>query len=167
VTDLPYLEPLVIYLKKDPSLRSFFNESDFFAEPKIDPEELEDQIKKNGKLSKYFWIFPGETIAKEQNPRFECASIGIHTFFATIIKPCTREQYFFIKDAQDGSLKLSGEVIELTEIRKAVKDSISKAYKIINPNQSKYGFIYWKKDEMINLEDGLLIATSIYEVQIN
>lgn len=163
VTDLPYLEPLVLFLKNDADLKSHFNESDFFAEPKIDPEEIEKHVKKNGRFPKYFWIFPGDTIAK-QSTRAHCQSSGIHTFYATIIKPCLGNQYSFVKDSSS-ELRLSGEVIEVTEIRNSVKKTISKFYNSL-PTQGRFGFIYWKKDEMIDLEDGLLIATSVYELEI-
>lgn len=163
--DLPYLEPLLFHLRKDEDLKKIFTEKSFFMPKHILIQATEEATKKSCPAPRALWIIPEDTVAN--NPKPGCNSIGIHSFNIVLFVQCIREPFELVRSG-DG-VKLSGQYMELSSIRKAVKKSVNKFQ-----NESKldlnlrYSDITWIKDQNLYPDDGNFLTTAIeYSVKIN
>ena len=164
LTDIPYLEPLLFHLRNDESLKGHFTEKSFF----MPHHDLVDAIMETGSadcvLPKSLWILPQDTEAIQK--RVGCKSTGLHSFSIAIAVKCIRNPFILVK--KDDGVHLVGQFMELTEIRKLVKDSV---HRFANENQmnQKFSDIIWIGDRVLypSGEDQVLIATSInFEIKI-
>lgn len=161
--DLPYLEPLLFFLREDESLKSFFTKKSFFM-PKSDLiEAIDKAINSDCPAPRSLWILPQDTSATISNPR-NCMSPGLHTFLIQIIVQCIRDP-FTIKKNEDDSLYLDGQFMVLSEIRKAVKKSVVKFSK---EKHEGFSDLHWRSERMLYPEDGqnFLITSLEYQVKI-
>jgi len=163
-TDLPYLEPLSLHLKKDTNLHAFFSESDFFADLKIETD-IEELIEKDCLAPRSLIIYPGTSSPMQAGQR-SCFSKRVHQFHLFIFIQCIRDHYEFTKN-DEGEIKLKGQVMELTRIRAAVKKSIQEFALLNEANYSvEFDKFQWLGDASITQEKNLLLSESIYSVNI-
>lgn len=167
--DLPYLEPLMKHLRSDVELEKIFTKEDFFAMPKADLGDLEAALKKDCPSPRSVWVFPGLSQAESTTRSPTCFPKTIHNFNVVIVFQCIRDTFTMVKD-NDG-VHLDGTFMELSEARKALKQSITRFNKNINQNPSiryDFDFINWLSDEMLYPDDGnkLLISSSVFQTKI-
>jgi len=149
ITDLPYLNPLLVHLRKDVNLEKFFSTKDFFAMPKADLNDLEDALKKDCPSPRSLWIFPGTSSNAAPQQRIkDCTPKANHIFNIVIIFQCIRDTFEFKKDPITTDIYLDGQFMELSESRRAVKKSITEFNKNLNMREA-YDFISWNSDEML------------------
>lgn len=166
--DLPYLNPLLTYLRADTTLEKFFSKKDFFALPKTDLADLEAAIKKDCPSPRSLWIFPGtSTNAAPQQRLKNCTPKADHTFNIVIIFQCIRDTFEFKKDPDTTKIYLDGQFMELSEARRAVKKSITEFNKSLDFNEA-FDFISWNSDEMLfpEGENSHLMSSSSFQTII-
>lgn len=164
-TDLPYLEPLLFWLKKDEKLKLLFSRDSFFMPHSNLITATEEAMKKDCPAPRALWILPQDTLAVNQ--REGCDSQGRHTFYIEIITQCIRDQFQIIKNGDEA--KLTGQFMELAALRKAVKKSVNAfAKENMKETYKKYENIFWVKDQMLYpTEANNFLATAIqYEIKI-
>lgn len=162
VNDLPYFEPLLLHLKKDPDLEPFFSSTDFFAQPKV-REDVEQMLKKDCPIPRALYVYPGETRPKTEGQK-GCFSPGVHNFHVFIFVQCL-DNYIFVKN-KDDTFSLKGQVILLSEMRNAVKKSIQKFARQTENDLLNYNYIRWAGDSAIDRENGFLVAESVYTLDL-
>lgn len=166
MTDLPYLEPLTLWLQRDENLKNHFTEKSFFMPHADLITATEEAMKKDCPAPRALWIIPQDTVAQTRKPG--CRSPGIHTFYISIITQCIRESFYFSKDGT--GVHLAGPFMDLAELRLFVKNSVmafmNNYAKPGSPN--KFGDLVWIKDQMLypNGESKFLITTLQFEVKI-
>lgn len=147
--DLPYLNPLLVHLRSDPSLEIFFSKADFFAMPKTDLADLESALKKGSRSPRSLWVFPGSSTNAAPGQRIKnCTPQAEHTFNIVIIFQCIRDTFEFKKDQNTNAVYLDGQFMELSEARRAVKKSITEFNKKLDYSEP-FEFISWNSDEML------------------
>jgi hypothetical protein len=167
-TDLPYLNPLLVYLRSNQNLEKYFSKKDFFAMPKADLNELTDALKKDCPSPRSLWIFPGtSTNAAPQQRIQDCTPKAIHNFNIVIIFQCIRDTFEFKKDKDTTQIYLDGQFMELAEARRAVKKAITEFNSTLTYNQA-FDFISWNSDEMLfpNEESNHLMSNSSFNTII-
>ena len=145
-TDLPYLEPLLFHLKRDEKLKKYFTEKSYFMPKNSLVSAVKEATGKDCPAPRAIWILPQDNVAASEN--HNCVPKMVHTFYISIIVNCIRDQFQLTKGS-DNSPHLSGEYIELTEIRKYVKKSVyafAKKWAEDNFSGSKFEKITWRKD---------------------
>lgn len=166
-SDLPYLNPLLFWLRKDEVLKDEFTEKSFFMPHSDLITATEEAIKKDCPAPRALWILPQDTVSLSQ--REGCLGHGRHTFYIEIIVQCIRNQFELVE--RDSEVKLAGQFMELTELRKHVKQSVmdfQKDYLAKNPGSRKFDKITWIKDQMLYpSETQNFLATAIqFDVNI-
>ncbi len=152
-TDLPYLNPLMVHLRKDADLEKFFAKKDFFALPKADINDLSEEIKKKCPSPRSIWVFPGTSVNAAPQQRIpNCTPKAIHNFNIVIVFQCIRDIFEFKKDQETTEVYLDGQFMELAEARKAVKKSITNFNRSLK-NTEAFEFIAWSNDEMLYPEE--------------
>lgn len=152
-TDLPYLEPLLFHLKKDPVLQRYFTEKSYFMPKNSLVSAVNEVIKSDCPAPRAIWILPQDSIAASES--YNCIPKMVHTFYISIIVNCIRDQFQIVK-GEDQKAHLSGEFMELSQIRKAVKKSVyafAKKYNEENPTSIAFEKITWKKDQNLYPND--------------
>jgi len=171
--DLPYFKPLVIFLKRSEKLKTFFGQKDFFLDPNIDVDEIGKAIDKNRPFRNIIWLIPGATVGStsSQTKRQNCSYKGTHEFYITILTKCDRDKFSMVKS--DEGLDVSGPVIDVMGVRKAVKDEIKRFYmeQINSTNQAGFYDLIWVRDNMIDYIEndkgcGFINATMAFNVEI-
>jgi len=164
-SDLPYLEPLLMWLRNDESLKPYFTDKSFFM-PKLDLQKAADEALKGDCPSPTaLWIFPMDTDAASTTT--ECRSAGTHSFAIVLWVQCIRESFELVK--RDGEVVLGGQFMELTTMRKAVKKSIA-AFAKDNTSKFPNRFfekVIWLRDRNLYPQEDSFLGTSIeYRVNI-
>lgn len=166
LTDIPYLEPLLFWLRMDEDLKHEFTEKSFFMPHSDLISATNEAMKKDCPAPRALWILPQDTLAGQS--RDTCKVSGVHTFNITLIVQCIRDQFQLVK--RDGELKLEGQFMELMSLRKKVKASVLKfAKENAKPEKTKqFTDIFWVKDIMLYPdEENKFLATSIeYQIKI-
>lgn len=168
-TDLPYLEPLWLWLRKDPNLQVEFTEDSFFMPLYSLATQSEEAMKKNCPAPRALWILPGDTLAAS-NKEF-CRLPGVHSFNIMIFVQCLGETFQATK--REGVVGLTGQAMELFRIRKLVKKSVLEFYTDYakkNANAPLFAELLWKRDQILypNTEGNskFLVTTSQFDVKI-
>ena len=160
--DLPYLEPLLFHLRTDDRLKKYFTEKSFFMPKKDLISGIEEAIKSDCPAPRALWILPQDSIAV--NTTNNCKSQVRHTFYITVITKCIRDSFQIIK--RDGKIHLAGEYMEMSEIRKQVKDSIYRFAQDNNFNET-YEKISFVKDQILTPDEESFLVTNLeYQVTI-
>lgn len=164
-TDLPYLEPLWKWLRDDEILKKYFTEKSFFMPHADIISATQEAMKKDCPAPRALWILPQDTVAVGQ--REGCKSPGIHTFHITLILQCIRNTFEVVK--RENEIALEGQFMELSEIRKHVKESVSnfaKDYK--KKGGTAFANVSWSKDQMLypNEETNFLATALEFQVTI-
>lgn len=168
-TDIPYLEPLLFWLRQDPNLKAQFTDKSFFM-PHADlvAATQEAMQKKDCPAPRALWILPGDTLAQTQEKN-GCFSPGVHRFHIQLIVQCIRDSFQLVE--RDGEVRLSGEFMTLMALRKMVKASVrsfAKDYTFKNFTAAQFEDISWQRDQMIYPQDqgGFLSTAMEYQVTI-
>jgi len=169
LTDIPYLQPLTLWLQDDETLKEYFTVQSFFMPHNNLVEAIADAEKnKDCFLPNALWILPGDTTTLQR--RAACRSQGNHSFKIAIMTHCMGGPFFFRK-LDDGSFELAGQFMELARMRKLVKDSVHRfAAKVQTQMGLGYIDLVWVADQNIypNEQNSNLIATSIsFEIKLN
>lgn len=168
LTDLPYLEPLLFWLRQDPELKTIFTEKSYFMPHDDMINAVMEAIKKDCPAPRVIWILPQQTIATATNPN--CKSPGRHTFYIQIFVQCIRDKFQISK--KDNKIQLTGQFMELTKIRNEVKRSVNDFSKSQNNLPiKKFDNIRWVGDSMLYPESegghqSFLITNLEYEVTL-
>lgn len=164
MTDVPYLEPLLFWLRNDQALKKYFTDNSFFMPKHTLIEATEEATKKDCPAPRALWILPGDTVATSEKPG--CKSPGLHSFHIVVYVQCIRDTFEIVK--RDGSPHLAGQYMELSKIRQEVKRSVL-AFEM-NRRESfntKYENILWKRDQNLYPDENNFLSTAIeYEVKI-
>lgn len=163
--DLPYLQPLLFWLRDDVNLKNYFTQKSFFM-PKNDLiAAIDEAMQTDCPAPRSLWILPQETLASVANSR-GCLSPGIHTFLIEIIVQCIRDP-FILRETSEGEMFLDGQFMKLSQIRKAVKKSITQFSKE-NTYKSLFTDLNWRSDRMLypDGEAKFLITSLEYQVKI-
>ena len=148
-TDLPYLEPLLFHLKKDPVLQKYFTEKSYFMPKNSLVSAVKESTGKDCPSPRAIWILPQDNVAASENAN--CVPKMVHTFYISIIVNCIRDQ-FQISKGEDNIPHLGGEYLELTEIRKYVKKSVyafAKKWAEDHITGAKFEKLTWRKDQIM------------------
>lgn len=169
LNDIPYLEPLWKWLRDDESLKEHFTEDSFFMPKATLMSAIDAAMGKDCPSPKSIWIIPGDTLAiSKSNTNKICKLPGEHTFNIMIFVQCIRDSFSPVND--NGVLRLEGQFMELSELRKIVKDSIHKFAlnnEKINITSKKFEGPVWSKDVMFYpAEDKFLVTGIEYQVTI-
>lgn len=168
-TDLPYLEPLLFHLQKDENLKLYFTQKSYFMPKDNLVSATKEMIGKDCPAPRALWILPQDNVAI--NPNGNCLSNYNHTFYILILINCIRDKFQIID--KDGVAHLSGEYMEMTQVRKAIKKSINEfnkeTSKIVTGKQ--FEKIAWVKDQSLydndeELKQNFLINNSEFTVKI-
>lgn len=166
-TDIPYLDPLLMWLRADEDLKKEFTEKSFFMPHADLLSAVVDLAKKDCPSPRALWIFPGDSQAVQQRPG--CRAQARHQFSISIFLQCIRNSFELSKT--DNGIHLSGQFMEMTKLRKIVKSSVHKfSLKEEGVLLSKpFEGLRWTGDRiMYPREDFNLLGTSIeFEVLIN
>lgn len=145
-TDLPYLEPLLFWLRADDNLKQVFTEKSFFMPHDDLLSAVQEAIKKDCPTPRALWILPSNTVPLTQSQR--CNSPGVHSFYIQIIVQCIRDKFQIVN--KGGSLALTGQFMELTKIRNTVKDSVKRfAIDVEKNNIRTFSNLLWAGDTML------------------
>lgn len=164
LTDIPYLEPLLMWLRKDETLKSEFTDKSFFMPHSDLISATEDAMRADCPAPRALWILPQDTLAQGQ--RDTCLTPGVHTFYIEVIVQCIRDSFQLVK--RDDDVKLEGQFMELAALRKKVKASVRNfAINNAKPGPPKlFTDIFWVKDSMLYPSgENRFLATAI-EFQI-
>ena len=165
-TDVPYLEPLWRWLRGDEKLKKYFTEASFFMPHNDMVSAAIDAIQSKCPAPRALWIIPNDTRAVTKKPG--CKSPGNHIFYITIIIQCIRDQFQVAKE--DGEVRLQGQFMELSEIRKHVKESVLRFHNdYVKKGGKAFENLYWTGDQMFYPPEdkkGFLITASEFQVTI-
>ena len=159
--DLPYLEPLLFWLRDDSVLKNEFTEKSFFMPHSDLITATEDAMKKDCPAPRALWILPQDTLAAGQRPL--CLNPGTHTFYILIIVQCIRDVFQLSKSGD--SIKLTGQFMELSALRKQVKKSVLD-FARSSASNNKFTDILWVKDQMLYPSDDNKFLTTAIEYSI-
>lgn len=169
-TDLPYLEPLLLWLRKDEALKKYFTEKSFFMPHSDLLSATKEAMDKDCPSPRALWILPQDTVALQQSPP-NCKYTGSHTFYIQLIVQCIRDHFQLSKI--DGEIHLTGQFMELMQLRKYVKKSVSAFANDYERTKNKsavikFDDIGWRGDQMLypNEENTFLITAIQYQVKI-
>lgn len=166
-TDIPYLEPLLFWLRKDPTLKAEFTEHSFFMPHSDLISATEEAMKKDCPAPRALWILPQDSIASAQKEG--CRVPAYHTFYIEIIVQCIRDQFQLVK--RDEQVKLQGQFMELCALRKKVKESVRSFAKdhALPGKDNFYRDFFWIKDTMLypSSESNFLATAIEFQVTIN
>lgn len=164
-SDLPYLEPLLMWLRNDEMLKSVFTDKSFFMPHKDLLSSIEDSIKNNCPAPRALWILPGDTSAI--NARIGCTTLGNHTFNILVFVQCIRDAFNLVKSGDE--VKLTGQYMELSNLRRLIKDSVNR-FALQNEKQftgRTFEAMTWVRDQNLYPQEGSFLATSIeFQVRI-
>lgn len=166
-TDIPYLEPLLFWLRKDSSLKAEFTDHSFFMPHNDLISATEEAMKKDCPAPRALWILPQDSLAGSLKEG--CKVPSTHTFYIEIIVQCIRDQFQLVK--RNDEVKLQGQFMELCALRKLVKQSVREFAK----NSAKPGMptlfrdLYWVKDSMLypSGENNFLATALEFQITIN
>ena len=164
MTDVPYLEPLLFWLREDQALKKYFTEKSFFMPKHTLVQATEEALKGDCPAPRALWILPADTVATQQRPG--CKSPGIHTFHIVVYVQCIRDAFEIV--ARDGKPALSGQYMELSKIRKEVKRAVNDFEQHNRESLStKYSDIVWIKDQNLYPDENNFLTTAMeYQVKI-
>lgn len=167
-TDLPYLEPLLFWLRNDPVLKNEFTDKSFFMPHSHLVSATEEAMQKDCPAPRALWILPQDTLAVSSQSN--CPSQGRHSFYIEIIVQCIRDT-FQLSKGQDGEVHLTGQFMELAALRKLVKKSVlefNRDWEKKHPIGRKFEKMAWVKDQMLYpTEESKFLATAIqFDVNI-
>lgn len=157
--DIPYLDPLLMHLRNDETLKNEFTDKSFFMPHHDLVSAIIDAKNPDCVLPKALWILPGNSTAATQ--KVGCMSPANHTFTIAIAVKCIRDP--FILKKTDNKVSLSGQFMELMQLRKLVKSSVNRfAQKSSENHLARYNDISWAGDQILypNDEKDVLLATS-------
>lgn len=165
MNDLPYLEPLLFHLRGDENLKKYFTEKSYFMPKHILVQATDEAMKSDCPAPRALWIIPENTVASGQ--KSGCVQNAIHTFYIVIFIQCIRDTFQLIK-AND-RVRLGGQFMELSEIRRVVKKSVNE---FENKNKhniaSRFSDITWGGDQNLYPDENNFLTTAIqYSVRIN
>lgn len=165
-TDIPYLEPLLIHLRKDETLKEVFTEKSFFM-PKADLiSGIDEAMKTDCPAPRALWIIPGDTLAQANSPT--CLAPGLHSFVVMLFVQCMRDPFQLV--LRDTEVKLEGNFMELAHLRRLVKRSINNFNVQSFNGQRVLGWsgMTWRRDQNLYPGEEKFLATAIeYTVNIN
>lgn len=167
MNDIPYLEPLLFYLQKDETLKSYFTDKSFFMPKHTLVEATEEAMKKDCPAPRALWILPENTNAI--TPKSGCMVTGNHTFNIIVFVQCLRDT-FQLSKGNDGKIKLTGQYMELAEIRMAVKKVMNNFAKETQRKfmETRYSDIAWLRDINLYADENNFLTTALqYSVKIN
>lgn len=164
VTDVPYLEPLLFWLRKDQALKKYFTDKSFFMPKHTLVQATEEALKKDCPAPRALWILPSDTSSVTTRPG--CKSVGLHTFHIVVYVQCIRDAFELVE--RDGLPELSGQYMELSKIRKEVKRSI---VDFENNNReavsTKFADMVWVRDQNLYPDENNFLSTAIeFQVKI-
>lgn len=165
VNDLPYLEPLLFHLRKDPILSEFFTEKSYFMPKHVLMEATKDAMAKDCPAPRALWILPANSTAL--SPKAGCRPLANHSFNIVVIIQCIRDTFQLVE--RDGQVKLDGQYMELSRIRSAVKKSVSV---FENKNKSNFNLAFsditWMGDQNLYPDENNFLVTAMqFSVKIN
>lgn len=165
-TDLPYLEPLLFWLQDDESLKQHFTRDSFFMPHDSFLSAIDEAMQKNCPAPRALWILPQDSFPTSKN--VGCKSNALHRFSIMIMVQCIRDSFQISNVA--GKPKLTGQFMELTQLRKIVKNSVHRFSlhheKTVIVNK-KFSEISWNADKMLYPQEHKFLATNIeFEVKI-
>lgn len=165
-TDIPYLDPLLFHLREDPILKKYFTDKSYFMPHSNLITATEEAMKADCPAPRAIWVMPGDTVAP--TPKANCRTIGNHTFNIIIFVQCIRDT--FQLSLSEDKVVLTGQFMELAQIRKAVKKSIlefGKTYSQTFVNRT-FEEIMWIGDQMLYPDDTnqFLVSSTEYQVKI-
>lgn len=163
-SDLPYLEPLLMWLRNDETLKNEFTDKSFFM-PKLDlSKATKEALENDCPAPRALWIFPLDTDAIQ--PKEGCRVQGSHSFGIVIYVQCIRDSFELVKRGSE--VKLGGQFMELTHVRNLVKESIRK-FAIDNAKKMPKSFenVVWVRDRILYPDTDAFLGTSLeYKVNI-
>lgn len=119
-TDVPYLEPLLFWLRNDDTLKEEFTEKSFFMPHNHLIAATNEAMAKNCPAPRALWILPGDNIPKSL--KANCNIPIEHSFHILIFVQCIRDQFQIVK--KDGEAHLEGQFMELSDLKKKVRSSV-------------------------------------------
>lgn len=153
-SDLPYLEPLLLHLRNDPSLKEHFTETSFFMPRNHMIAAIKEAMDKECPAPRALWIFPSTSTAIG-NPKAGCRPTQLHSFYITVFIQCMGNSFDFVK--RDSGIILGGGFMELTTLRKAVKKSVLEFSKKSEHNKFSTNVTYenlqWVGDDIVYPDD--------------
>lgn len=163
--DLPYLEPLLFHLRKDPVLQSYFTEKSFFMPKHVLAEATEEAMKKDCPAPRALWILPLNSDAV--SPKAGCREIANHTFNIVVFIQCIRDTFQLVQ--REGQVRLDGQYMELSRIRKAIKKSVRDFENLNKSNlTNSFSEITWVRDQNLYPDENNFLVTAMqYSVKIN
>lgn len=165
LNDIPYLEPLLMWLRNDEILKDHFTEKSFFMPHKDLLASTSEAIEKDCPAPRALWIIPGESISLNQKPG--CRSISTHTFNISIFVQCIRSSFELVK--RNDEVRLGGQYMELAHLRMLVKDSV---HRFMIDHEKKSGRrlfsdLVWIKDQsLFPDEDAFLVTALEFQIKI-
>lgn len=163
--DIPYLEPLWLWLRADETLKQHFTEHSFFMPHSHLVSATEEAMRKDCPAPRALWILPGDSIAS-QTARVPpgCSISSSHTFYIQIIVQCIRDAFQAVE--REGSLALEGQFMELSFLRNKVKQSVLKFSS--QWRGKEFENVQWRKDSILypTEESNFLATASEFNVTI-
>ena len=164
VNDIPYLEPLLFWLRNDETLKKYFTDNSFFMPKHTLVEATEEAMRKDCPAPRALWILPGNTRANQtQNG---CRGTGIHSFHVVVYVQCLRDTFQIYN--KYGKAALGGQYVELSEIRQHVKHSVAEFSKgLLKQHGLRYSNLRWVGDTNLYPDENNFLTTAIeYEINI-
>lgn len=126
----------------------------------------DEAMKKDCPSPRAIWIMPQDTVVA--TAKANCKAIGNHSFTILIFVRCIRDPFQLSMVEDDAHL--TGEFMELCQIRKAVKKSVREfgiAFEQANHSRS-FQDITWQGDQMLYPDDTerFLVSSTEYQVKI-
>lgn len=164
VNDVPYLEPLLFFLRNDHALKKYFTDKSFFMPKHTLIEATKEAVDKDCPAPRALWILPGDTTAASQ--KSGCRVPGIHLFHVVIFVQCIRDNFELLKRGDE--VVLGGTYMELSEIRKEVKRAMLAFEQKSKENISTlYSDLTWIKDRNLYPDENNFLTTAIeYQIKI-
>lgn len=165
-TDIPYLEPLLMWLQDDQTLKDHFTQASFFMAHADLVSAVEESMRANCPAPRALWILPGDTQATSQVNG--CKSPGRHSFTILIFVQCIRDSFVFRTDGTE--THLGGQYVLLSHLRKLVKKSVHKfASKNMTIYNKGWDALNWSRDQnLYPSEENNFLATAIeYSITID
>lgn len=165
-TDVPYLEPLLFWLRNDPNLKDEFTEKSFFMPHNHLIAATKEAMAKNCPAPRALWILPSDNVARSL--KANCNVTVEHSFHILIFVQCIRDSFNILK--KDGTVYLGGQFMELSSLRKKVKKSVlefGKDWEKKNP-YTKFNEIIYRGDQPLYPDDEnkFLVSKTDYTVNL-